>query len=31
MVRRMEAAGFVECGYEDLLMGTMAINYGDRR
>lgn len=31
MVRRMEAVGFVECGYEDLMMGAMAINYGNRR
>ncbi|MXX67901.1 MAG: methyltransferase domain-containing protein, partial [Gemmatimonadales bacterium] len=31
MVRRMEAVGFVECGHEDLMIGTMAINYGDRR
>lgn len=31
MVRRMEAVGFAECGYEDLMLGAMAINYGDRR
>lgn len=31
IARRMETAGFVGCGYEDLMMGTMAINYGDRR
>ena len=31
MVRRMEAAGFERCRYEELMLGTMAINYGDRR
>lgn len=31
MVRRMEAVGFAECGYKDLMLGAMAINYGDRR
>ena len=31
IVRRMEAAGFEGCGYEDLMMGTMSVNYGDRR
>ncbi|MDX1577692.1 MAG: class I SAM-dependent methyltransferase, partial [Gemmatimonadota bacterium] len=30
MVQRMERAGFVACGFEDLLFGTMAINYGER-
>lgn len=30
MVRRMEAAGFEGCGFEDVMMGAMAINYGDR-
>ena len=30
MVRRMEAAGFVACGHQELMMGAMAINYGDR-
>jgi demethylmenaquinone methyltransferase/2-methoxy-6-polyprenyl-1,4-benzoquinol methylase len=31
MVWRMEAAGFERCRYEELMLGTMAINYGDRR
>ncbi len=30
VVRRMEAVGFAACGYEDQLLGTMAINYGNR-
>ena len=30
MVRRMEAAGFEACGYRDLMMGTMALNFGRR-
>ncbi|WP_419167839.1 ubiquinone/menaquinone biosynthesis methyltransferase [Candidatus Palauibacter sp.] len=29
MVRRMEAAGFERCRYEELMLGMMAINYGD--
>ena len=30
VVRRMETVGFAQCGYEDLMLGTMAINYGNR-
>ncbi|MCG8467696.1 MAG: ubiquinone/menaquinone biosynthesis methyltransferase [Gemmatimonadetes bacterium] len=30
VVRRMEAVGYEGCGYEDLLLGTMAINFGRR-
>ena len=31
MAARMEAAGFEGCGCDELMGGTMAINYGDRR
>ena len=30
IARRMEAAGFEGCGYDELMGGTMAVNYGDR-
>ena len=31
IAERMEAAGFEGCGYDEVMWGTMAINYGDRR
>ena len=31
IAERMEAAGFKGCGYDEVMWGTMAINYGDRR
>ena len=31
IVKRMEAAGFEGCGCEDLVLGAMAITFGDRR
>ena len=30
VLAEMEEAGFVGCGFEEPLFGTMAINYGDR-
>ena len=30
VARRMEAAGFEGCGYDELMGGTMAVNYGNR-
>ena len=30
VARRMEAAGFERCGFDEVIGGTMAINYGDR-
>ena len=30
LARKMESAGFERCGHENLMLGTMAINYGRR-